>query len=150
MTALAHVAAMLHEEGKKFEKHKDGSLVIAINGELNRAIYPVHLYNSSHGLLRGEVWFPQVREHPILQVEAFCEILNRQWDGVTLGYQEETRRFLLASLIDPEVYVDDLWGVARACDAALPLCIEVGLTGRWDGEIIRLAFMKPKSMGSIH
>ena len=70
MTALARVAEMLHEEGKRFEQHKDGSLVITIDGELNRAIYPVHLYDSSHGLLRGEVWFPQVREHPIQQVEA--------------------------------------------------------------------------------
>jgi len=109
-----------------------------------------HIGRRNHNRREKVVCFPQVKEHPIQQVEAFCEILNRRWHGVTLGYQEETRRFLLASLVDPEMYMDDLWGIARACDTALPLCIEVGLKGVWNEELLRLAFLRPKSMGATH
>ncbi len=135
--SIAQLEVVLKKSRAPYEKNGDGTLVIKAESRI--AIYPILFSEEQHGWLQAQVWFSPT-EQLIDDVRGLGEHLKRWIGNVQVGFHGNTGRFYAGSFVRPETFWPEVRAFVTACDSLAPLFQRAGELGKWDPQLVDLAF----------
>ena len=139
---LSQVEEYLRHSGKPTEWHNKA---LVIRPKKNDP-FLVRFVEERHGWVKGQVYVSLGKSaKEITRVDQFLiEVEKRLGTGVQIGFQPKGNIFSIQRILVDDDLLLEIEGLLLVNNHLFPLFLRVGETGRWDKDLISLAFTSPE------